>query len=215
MSTQRQIAVGCITSASNNRGKWSGRPANANISWGRPCTFWNQKNSPKFDDRQLLNSIWDIDALQCPLMPGQQLFMEANPSSDTKDGPYCVFAGWRLAAGQERMKRPSSKMTFGGKEFDILVTHRERVRADVPFVTSIHPDRGSDAVMTPRATYYMIWASPVRGPVDRNFTRTDGSSFQIHGVMVGDSRLTQIPYKYGSGGFGQNQKHSQLPAVGQ
>lgn len=206
MNNLKQIAVSTTMKAGENDGRFPERPANNSIGWGVPHGL---RFLSHYDDRELINSFFDVNILQCPFSPSVDYM--GNTTSTQVFMKYDFYPGWRLTAPGDggvteanRMKRIGVPMTLKtasiDKEFDILVADMELLRfgsTGWPYMLSAHPDRGTGYLrpFNPDGTSYWI-GPPARGPIDRNFCRMDGSAFTMRNLKYEDSRMVKLPYKY-------------------
>ncbi len=134
-----------------------------------------------------------------------------NVSPDNIGLSYEYYFGQPMARGssEETIYRIDDYATWtvdgNSYEFDVLVTDVDRWRSASTTISSAHPDR--EGILPLRrnndsnsAIHIYGGPAPVRGDIDRNFLRTDGSCFRLPGIAtpdpVCDSRVVPVPYRY-------------------
>lgn len=203
-ANQSQVAVAATTYTSDHRGMWPARSMpfiERGLSAPFVLKFTNSDANKSYDDRPLLSRFIPINEVgQCPL--NDWLDYENSPA-DQIQGNYSFYFGFQFSHGEQSLERLSDTMTFDGDQFNVLIADRTRVYADSNWTDAAHPDFGTrrmKAVVNNTATWtsarYRLTGSIDRGPVDLNFTRTDGSGYRIPGVEPEDPRLKKVPYEH-------------------
>ncbi|MEO0477730.1 MAG: prepilin-type N-terminal cleavage/methylation domain-containing protein [Planctomycetota bacterium] len=206
LSNQRQVAIGGMNHAADNKELWPERemPFNENgLSAPHVLKFSSGEADKAYDDRPALTPYIDLNLVgQCPF--NKQLDYE-NSTADQIQGNYNFYFGFEFYSNEQRMENISDKMTFDGDEFDIIVGDMTKVYADRPWTRSAHPVKGTggmganvrdDATWT--SASYLLTGTIDRGGLELNFTRTDGSGFTIGSIQPEDPRLKKVPYKHGN-----------------
>lgn len=143
---------------------------------------------------------------------------DLSPSFNRGQLSYSIYAGWLIAKDEERMDKPGRKSTFKGEEFDIIAGDMSVLyRDDATFST--HPDRKT-GIMSLKASWkhgnplWSMWQNydtHLRGDLDLNFVRGDGSAFRITDIGIDDPRLSRVHYKWTNASKSTDDRWAQLP----
>lgn len=199
-SNLKQVGLAAMLYANENRNRYPYRLAVRSANWGTPASMTGAAGT----DRDLWQSM-GLDEIYCPF--GSPVDMAATTRSVV--GSYSYFFGTAYDPridGIEQMSnvmwRVGKHFKVKGEEFDILASDIDITNAG-RYALSSHPDRNTGAlssgpwVRSIHITNSYWWNDVgLRGPVDYNFCREDGSVFRINNVAQDDSRLSHIPYKY-------------------
>lgn len=204
-SNQRQIAIGALNYAVDNDFFWPSRGAMtvADIVHGAkyPDLLKHTSSYFVYDDRPAFESYIPLNDLRCPFHDPSIDFLD--PTVNNQFFSYRLYFGWKLDKNDstlETMRKTTDVMTFGGKEFDVIVADRDHTRNGYSghyFAQNGHPDinRGT---MRRVSLGYSLSGSYARGPVSNNFARSDGSVVRVVNMEVEDPRMVKTPPKANS-----------------
>lgn len=196
----KQVGLGFALYANNNDDFFYPRRLQANLN------DWNNDGYPQalkstsgdnFDDRSYYESYLPSSILICPLLPTYTSDFYGS-SADKIWAGYSLFAGWKPDNDDpesNRLSRPGDTMCYGntGKEFDILASD---INTSYYTLRTSHPDSQNLLELYVWSSYpgaYYRNLSTLRGKIDSNYVRNDGSVFLLGGLVLKDSRLESIP----------------------
>lgn len=206
LSNQRQIAISSIAYATENRSYFPKRAMPfgvGGLSAPHVLKFTSSTSRKSYDDRSALLPWIPINQVGwCPF--NTQLDYE-NSQADQIQMNYSFYFGFKFNRDEKILDRMDKRMTYSGNEFNILVADKTVVYSDRPWTAAAHPDNApsrmgesvrDDAQWTD--TLFRVTGTIQRGPLDLNFTRTDGSGFTVPEVQPEDGRMKKVPYKNGN-----------------
>ncbi len=197
-SVQRQCGMGLFMFAEENDREFP----------SRDCYQRSFAKDTHADDRERLLAAVPPEVLACPF--GPVFYDFAGVGSDFVIVNYEMYFGSPLEVGQGASAnyRVGDMMTWnaGGTtyEFDVLLADLDRWRSTTTRLSSAHPDRDGILSVNQGSTSYSSinqygGVASVRGEIDRNFLRTDGSCYRLTGIAtphpVCDPRLVAVPFK--------------------
>lgn len=230
VNNQRQIALGVTMYTAEHDDWYPGeRNVSGNLRW--PNTY---AIGGSFDHRELHNSAFDIDALQCPFSPLPDSVMDATLDSGANiRNSYSLYYAWQMSMSSAAIKANHRKVmkkagqimqwnqsTTGNnpKQFDILVADYNRSYGpkDSNNYYIAHPDF-SRTIYKPTISDSGSMNSKWHAPggcelVNLNFARTDGSVFSVTYSPVNGKPLTLIPYNQNETSF--SRRFAVLPVKG-
>lgn len=198
-NTQKQIALGVLSYAGENRQRWPSRGASRSSPAAGGSWVWNLRNkggssSMHYDDRPVLSQAFSINELQCPFVPARDL---EGATNNFVGDPYAFFFGWRYEPPEKRMRRVGQTFTYGGSQFDVIVADFNMYKSAQNRSDASHPDYRVGAMEV--INWNGDWCSSfyrlegIRTPIDLSFARSDGSVFTIRDVEYDDKRLKKVP----------------------
>jgi hypothetical protein len=188
-------------------------PVRMNLEFHRASSGFPEQvaATPSWDDRPHFDPYMFMNELTCPFVVHPEPIMD---QSGTLIASYNYYFGFQADAANKAMKRPGDKMSLGEVEFDIVVSD-----SNLAFRGSLaafsHPDRSTGGLIQRRFFNIDKWmgTTHIRGPVDMNSGRTDGSVFTVQRVDVEDGRLDKFYYRHGNNGRPTSSRWTLLPSV--
>jgi hypothetical protein len=172
-------------------------------------------SSPSFDDRPHMSPYFSDD-MSCPFLP-RLTYYESKASRIRTN--YLIWAGFTIGDGATTMRIVGQTNAFNGEESDIIASETNTIYFN-SFSMANHPGT-SDVVSlfladntTVCQTNFRTNGTHIRGPLDLNYCRADGSVFRLNAIDPDDPRMTKVNYKYTNGGHSLNSRWEQLPALG-
>ena len=219
VNSQRQVIVGATAYAAEHDGYY---PVRYGIEMPDASHTFPQiiaSDTKGWDDRHHINPYIPLKELACPFPEMKDVMASTDPIMSMSYAFYFGYV-WRdnggLPGPYTKMKRLGDTISVNGKEFDILVADLTMVRRDSS-VQSSHPDYGTSSMRQGGfwANTVKFWSKRghIRGPLDLNFGRTDGSVFAVKRVQVEDARLEKTYQKYSNDNRTLDEYWALLPSV--
>ena len=195
----RQLATGLTLYANDNNRRYPQRSGSDLGTHNDFIAALRDDHSSDWDDRPVFSEIVPQEILQCPFLPQQDLY---GANQELVRADYHILAGWkfvRTSSENNRMKRIGDTIKWNAYEFDVLAGDISRNRTNGGSMAS-HPDRGVGimSVMEWDTDLLMsryLSGGNVRGPLDLNFVRTDGSVFRLVSQPYQTASLVRPPLR--------------------
>lgn len=175
----------------------------------------NYLTKKQVDDRPLFRPYYPISLFACPLSPHDNPnSLDLYPATGINQGTlssYGLWFGYGIVKSNKNtwMTRVGDKPAFNGNHFDILASDMLQQRKTGTVIVSSHPD--NDNVLKPQSYsdstgVYSRWftlETTLRGLLDRNFVRQDGSGFLMSNIDIYpmETRLKILPYDIPAGTY--------------
>jgi prepilin-type N-terminal cleavage/methylation domain-containing protein len=211
-SQLRQIALAATSYTVDNDDNWPYQRIDWEAAFGAGTRAFLMHHAssnvapPAIDERPYWRSyVGTAQVFGCPLSPsiGYDTAMKRGLFSS-----YEIWAGTDINRTNGTIADASMKVTdptysYGAREFDILAADTEWLWTESSFIINMsHPAKGVPLLdMTSLSNDlfgHLYRASVVRGTLDRNFVRTDGSVFVMTNLQsvtttAWDSRMSRLP----------------------
>ena len=201
-SNLKQIGIGITAFAVDNKDVLPTRAQGVN----KPTTILI--NSIGFDSRQELDGYLEFNLLQCPLAPGQ-VDIDAITTISRIETNYEFYWNWQWIdqpdlQAMTRLDQRYSRIINGEEiEFDILSMDLDTINTTTLQTESSHPGEGASPVTSQNISSNTIalsrydgLAGTPRGPINKNYLRTDGSVVTFGNVNYTHSGtgLIEVPH---------------------
>jgi type II secretory pathway pseudopilin PulG len=198
-SNLKQMGVSCHTYASDYDGWYPYRgEADASVQRIEPhhlTRFWR-------DDRPVLRGHFEIDTqMVCPLSPlDSTISLDKSTAATATHSSYSMWFGYQMTTrvNSTGMMRVGNRPVYGGYRYNLLASDLEWHYSTINQMLTAHPDDDGFLqhlvqVGGHTASWWFRIGSPMmRGNMDRNFLRDDGSAFTLGNLTLLDTRLTYI-----------------------
>ncbi|MHC4884130.1 MAG: type II secretion system protein [Planctomycetota bacterium] len=203
----KNLGVGILSYTDDNRGRYPYREMQE-IGHASGRIFWIKKpgySGRDYDDRTNVAPYVDLSLYACPLAacPPPDDLMDLS-YTESVYVPYELWYGcaWsKDASGNDnrdrRMYKVGQRPTWGGMKFSILMADLDHLSTSTNFSAHQNEEGSLEAWHDASATYWRAgWkvkvSTPVRGIVDRNFLRDDGSVRSMNGLIPEDPQLSRL-----------------------
>ena len=216
MNNLKQVGTGFYMYADANNRKFYARRTGNQSNWndgGYACALYRRVSNDNFNDLPYYRDYLPAPIMSCPVMPPYQSDIYTSTSGQIWAG-YSLFAGWKPhynAPEDTRLSKLGDTMsyTYNGNtdEFDILASDidysygwsgTDYARTSQPDYSPSYLELWEYNTSSFLATNYNLYTNAgtaLRGKIDCNYVRGDGSVFMLKGLVLKDSRLSLIPPK--------------------
>jgi len=202
MTNLRELGLG-LTMYAGDQDDYYPRRTIGEHPFGPRHTLTFNPSGQKLDDRPAYEGYMNLDlTMDCPLAPVRGCASRYETVTDEVWSAYAMFYGsqYEIAQPESAMLRIGDRPVYNGKSFDVIAADFDRRSKNGTDCQSGHPDGQvmdlQSCILPGQYVLSFYWnvSNPgtIRGPIDNNYLRDDGSAFTLYRVQQTDSRTTQI-----------------------